>query len=336
MQVLQYLRYMNAKRLWNEFRCRFSYLLSLFGLERYRHMPTFLSLEPANWCMLRCPQCPVGMRGNTPDASRQAMPLDLARRIIDQAAPCAHTVIFHFQGEPLLNKQLPEMIAYAHSKRLFTMLSTNAQTLTPELAEALAASGLDRIIISVDGLTQDTYAHYRVGGSLQKALSGMRAMADAKHATSKRLRCDFRAPEIVLQCLYLKSNEHQWQQLREQYRSLGADRLEMKTAQFYDFENGHPDMPSEARYARYEKGTDGRYRLKHPLRNRCYRLWSGCVVTTDGTVLPCCFDKDHSYPLGNISDEPLEAILHSEAASRFRRAVLRERKNIGICRNCIS
>lgn len=333
--MIQYLRYMNAKRLWNEFRCRFSYLLSLFGIERYRHMPTFLSLEPANWCMLRCPQCPVGMRGNTADADRQTMSVDLARCVIDQAAPFAHTIIFHFQGEPLLNKQLPEMIAYAHSRRLFTMLSTNAQTLTPELAKALLDAGLDRIIISVDGLTQETYAHYRVGGNLQKALSGMRAMADLKQGTLMGLPWDFHAPEIILQCLYLKSNEHQWKLLREQYRSLGADRLEMKTAQFYDFENGHPDMPSRTRYARYKKGADGLFHLKHPLRNRCYRLWSGCVVTTDGTVLPCCFDKDHAYPLGKLMDQSLDTIMHSEAASNFRRAVLRERKHIGICRNCI-
>lgn len=325
--LVRFLKYMNVRRLWNEIRCRSSYMLSIPGVARYGHMPTFLSIEPANWCMLRCPQCPVGMRGNTPDAERQAMSLALCRRIIDEASPCAHTVIFHFQGEPLLNKQLPEMIEYAHQQKLFTMLSTNAQTLSADLAEALCRSGLDRIIISVDGLSQESYSHYRVGGFLEKALSGIRALADCKKALGY-------GPEIVLQCLYLGSNEHEWGEIRQQYRSLGADKLAMKTAQFYDFEDGNPDMPSDERYSRYAKDSNGKYRLKSRLKNRCYRLWSGCVVTTDGVVLPCCFDKDHTFPLGRITEQSLKEIMQGAAARRFRQSVVKGRQNIGICRNC--
>jgi len=325
--MASYLRYITFKRLRNAFRCRLSFILSAFGVERYRHMPTFLSIEPANWCMLRCPQCPVGLRGAAASADRQLMQEDLCRRVIDQAAPTAHTVIFHFQGEPLLNPALPQMIAYAHARNLYTMLSTNAQTLTPALAEQLVGSGLDRIIISVDGLTQESYAHYRVGGHLDRALAGMRALADCKKQTG----C---GPEIVLQCLLLRSNEAEWPLFRERYKALGADRLEMKTAQFYDYKDGNPDMPTDLRYARYTRNADGTYRLKQPLRNRCYRLWSGCVVTTDGTVLPCCFDKDHTYRLGNLNGQSLAEIMHSEAASHFRRALLKNRAGIPICTNC--
>jgi len=219
------------------------------------------------------------------------------------------------------------MIAYAHARKLYTMLSTNAQTLTPALAEQLVGSGLDRIIVSIDGLTQESYAHYRVGGHLDRALDGMRALADCKKQTG----C---GPEIVLQCLLLRSNEAEWPLFRERYKALGADRLEMKTAQFYDYKEGNPDMPSDLRYARYVRNADGSYRLKKPLRNRCYRLWSGCVVTTDGTVLPCCFDKDHTYRLGNLNGQPLAEIMHSEAASRFRKAILKNRAGIPICTNC--
>ena len=93
-------------------------------------------------------------------------------------------------------------------------------------------------------------------------------------------------------------------------------------------------MPSDPRYSRYVRQADGRYRLKKRLSNRCYRLWSGCVVTAEGAVLPCCFDKDHRYVFGHITDASLPQIMHSEAADSFRQRVMTERNSIAICTNC--
>lgn len=263
----------------------------------------------------------------TEKGSRLLMPEAIWKKAIAEAAPYAHTVIFHFQGEPLLHPQLHQMIAYAHGLKLYTMLSTNGQLLTEEVVRRITDAGLDRIIVSVDGLTEESYAHYRVGGSLSKTLSGIRYLSDYKRQRGV-------GPEIVMQCLYLASNEQDWAAMRSRYKELGADRLEMKTAQFYAYETGHPDMPTDPRYSRYVRQSDGRYRLKKRLSNRCYRLWSGCVVTADGAVLPCCFDKDHRYVLGRITDASLPHIMHSDAADRFRLRVLTERKNIAICTNC--
>lgn len=247
---------------------------------------------------------------------------DVFQKTIDSVANYAHTVIFHFQGEPLLHSNLPGMVAYAHDKRLFTMLSTNGQAMTPELAKVLADAGLDQIIVSIDGLTDKTYHAYRVGGSLAKALDALRLSREAG------------IPEVVLQCLKLRTNEHEWPLFRQQYRRLGATRLELKTAQFYNYENGHPLMPTHARDARYIKGADGAYRLKKRIHNRCYRLWSGCVVTADGEVLPCCFDKSHNYSYGNINRQSFADIWHSPAADAFRRQILSDRSAFSICTNC--
>lgn len=296
------------------------------GIQVVHHRPTFVALEPADYCMLRCPECPVGQRLEERTRTHKGlMPLSLAQQVIGELAPWAHTVIFHFQGEPLLNPQLPEMIAYAHQRRMFTMLSTNAQLLTPTLAQALATSGLDRIIVSMDGISQSSYAHYRVGGDLERVKAGLRAMSSIPRN---------RRPEIVLQCLMLRSNEHEWELLRRQYKELGADRLELKTAQFYDYEDGHPDMPSRARYARYIKGTDGHYHIKNPLHNRCLRLWSGCVVTAQAEVRPCCQAKDSSWAYGHICDASLLAVWKSPAAVSFRQRVLSCRAHVSMCGNC--
>lgn len=315
------------------------------GVCRVTHMPTFVAMEPADFCMLHCPQCPVGMGNDKPHGAskiRQVLDLEKCQQIIDEIEDYAHTVIFHFQGEPLLNNHLPEMIRYAHAHRLYTMLSTNAQLLTPELAKALAEAGLDRIIISMDGLTQETYEHYRVGGKLDRVLAGMRAMATIpyrKHWWEHPQR-----PEIVLQCLRFRSNEHEWDRFHRDYKALGADRLEMKTAQFYDYENGNADMPSNPRYCRYEQGSDGVYHIKNPLHNHCYRLWSGCVITAVGQMLPCCYDKQHSFSFGTVFSSLSEVGCQtgsvrsawlSDAAFSFRRRVLRARAHVSMCGNCL-
>lgn len=250
------------------------------------------------------------------------MPMDLFRQAVDQLAPTAHTLILYFQGEPLLHEHLPEMVRYAHERRLYTMISTNGQLLTAPLARALAEAGLDRIILSIDGLTQTSYETYRVGGSLEKALAGLRHAAEAG------------IPERVMQCLCLRSNEHEWEEMRRTYRALGATRLELKTAQFYDYESGNPLMPSDARYARYMQGRDGRYHLKRPLHNRCLRLLRGCVITTTGEVLPCCYDKAHAYSFGSLKSAPLAQVWHSAAAQSFRARVAHARSLLDICRNC--
>lgn len=321
-----YLRPLTLRRCLNAVQCRLSYCLSRFRIVHVPHMPTFLSVEPANYCMLRCPACPVGMRQEQREA--QQMSMELFAKILSEGAPYCHTLIFYFQGEPLLHKDLPEMIRMAHQQRLYSIVSTNAQLLDRNYAERLVAAGLDKIIVSIDGFTQETYEQYRIGGSLEKAIAALRFLQEAKQRQEANI-C------IELQCLRLSSNEQQWAYTRKHYREWGADRLVLKTAQFYDYAEGHPLMPTDERYSRYHQTKDGHYHLRKRLRNRCYRLWSGAVVTTDGQVLPCCFDKDAAHAFGTLKDNTtLQEIWHSRQADAFRRQLLHHRKEIGICQNC--
>ena len=277
--------------------------------------------------------------------------MNLFHRILDEVKDSAHTMQFYFQGEPLLNKQLPEMIAAAHEVGLYTIVSTNAQALSRHMAEALVKSGLSRIIVSIDGFSEESYAAYRVGGSLQKALEGLQHLHQAKAALHSRIR-------IELQVLRLKTNEHEWGWIKKNYKQLGATHLVFKTAQLYDFENGHPLMPSDERYSRYRKTKDGKYVHKAspksspegkdfitslfslPFREGsgvglCYRLWSGCVITTNGEVLPCCYDKDHRHAYGNIMQQSLAEIYQSKKANTLRhRVLLYHGEPLDMCKNC--
>lgn len=301
-------------------------MLSCLGIVRVAHMPTFLSVEPANYCMLRCPACPVGMRHEQPQALQLSE--ELLSLLLQECAPYAHTIIFYFQGEPLLHKHLPQLVSMAHRYRLYTIISTNGQLLDADYALRLVQAGINKVIVSIDGFTQQSYEAYRIGGSCQKAMNALHCLRQAK----QQLHTD---TQIELQCLRLKSNEQEWDIARKHYKEWGADKLVFKTAQFYDYEQGNPLMPTQERYSRYRLGTDGHYHLKRTLHNRCYRLWSGAVMTVEGNILPCCFDKTGNCSFGQLTpDTSLRTIWHSDKANAFRQRLLQQRKDIDICQNC--
>ena len=317
---------LTRSRFTNALRCYASYALNRLGSALFRtpytirHTPLFVSVEPSAVCQLRCPACPVGLAfGNK--CAEVYMSMDLWERVLSQIKDSAWVVQFYFQGEPLLNKDLPLMIREAHDAGLYTIVSTNAQAMTPELAQALVAAGLDRIIISMDGLTQESYSAYRVGGSLDQCKAALRWLQEAKSA----------GLTIELQVLRLRSNEHEWRAFRKEYKTLGADRLVFKTAQLYDYRHGHPLMPSEPRYRRYEQHADGLWYRK-PLGKGCFRVWSGVVIAANGDVLPCCYDKDHAHAYGNLRTASLRELFSDPKAQAFRAQALLQTPQI--CQEC--
>ena len=263
------------------------------------------------------------------------MPRSVWERTLNEVKQQASVIQFYFQGEPLLNKDLPQMIREAHEAGLYTIVSTNSQAMTPELAEALVQSGLDRIIISMDGLTQESYGAYRIGGSLEKTKDALQYLRKSKIKNqNSKIRTPYtvhHTPIIELQVLRLKSNEHEWRAFKQQYKLFGADRLVFKTAQLYDYQNGHPLMPSNPKYSRYILGNDGKYH-RRKLRKGCFRVWSGAVITTNGDVLPCCYDKSHAYAYGNIMEKPLRELFTNDKALAFRQAAFRQTPQI--CQEC--
>ena len=120
-------------------------------------------------------------------------------------------------------------------------------------------SGPDRLIISLDGLDQETYEKYRVGGSLEKVMEGTRNLVSWK----KELRS--RSPYIILQFIVFRTNEHQVEDVRKLARELGVDKLELKTAQVYDYEEGNPLIPENEDFSRYKKIGQGKYVIDNPL-----------------------------------------------------------------------
>jgi radical SAM protein with 4Fe4S-binding SPASM domain len=254
---------------------------------------------------------------------------DFFTETIDQISKDLVYLVFYFQGEPYLNPGFLDMVKYAASKKIYTATSTNAHYLNDENARRTVESGLDRLIISIDGTTQDVYEQYRVGGNLNKVLEGARNIVKWK----KELKS--RTPFIFFQFLVVKPNEHQVKEIETLAREIGVDEVRYKTAQIYDYENDPNQLiPTIEKFSRYKKNREGKVEFKNDLPNHCWRLWHATVITWDGLVVPCCFDKDAVNRLGDLKGKPFREIWHNEQYVDFRKQILHSRKNIEICSNC--
>jgi radical SAM protein with 4Fe4S-binding SPASM domain len=298
----------------------------LTGKPKQTGLPVFVSIEPTTSCNLRCPQCPSGLREFTrPTGMLQN---NLFEKIIPQLKNTLHSLTFYFQGEPYLNPDFLKMVRFAHQNKIYTITSTNAHYLTEENAKKTVESKLDKLVISVDGITQEVYQQYRIGGKLDKVLEGTKEILKQKKSANSK------TPHVVWQFVVFKPNQGQIEAVKQLGKELGVDEVKIKTAQIYDFENGHELIPELEEYSRYRKNKTGDFEIKNKLLNQCWRMWQGCVITWDGKIVPCCFDKDAKYKLGNLESNPFESIWFSDAYTNFRRSVLKSRKQIDICTNC--
>jgi radical SAM protein with 4Fe4S-binding SPASM domain len=318
---------LSRKRLVNAAAVLGSYYLSrISGRPRHAGLPISLSIEPTTACNLRCPECPSGLRAFTrPTGMLQEKTF---RKVVDELRETLCYMLFYFQGEPYLNRQFLDWVAYASSRGIYTATSTNAHYLDDVTARRTVESGLDRLIVSIDGTTQETYEAYRKGGQLSKVLEGTRNVV----AWKKKLGS--RTPHIVFQFLVVRPNEHQVEEVKTLARELGVDAVGFKTAQIYDYQQGSPLIPRQQKYSRYRRLANGTYRIKNKLLNHCWKMWHSCVITWDGKVVPCCFDKDASHQLGDMQQQSFRQIWRGEAYCRFRQSLMRSRSEIDICQNC--
>ncbi len=321
------LRKLTFKKLKNAFFSLISYYFSrVYKKPFLNSLPISISIEPTTSCNLRCPECPSGLRQFTRNTGM--LNPDFFKRLINEQKSTLVNLTFYFQGEPYLNPQFLEMVHYASSNNIFTITSTNAHYLNDENSKKTIESGLDKIIISIDGTTQETYEQYRIGGQLSKVIEG------TKNILKWKKQLNSKTPYVVFQFLVVKPNQHQINDVNKLANELGVDEVKLKTAQVYDFENGNELIPTLEKYSRYKQMPNGKWQIKNKLLNQCWRMWSGCVITWDGLVVPCCFDKDAKHQLGDLKQISFKEVWFSEKYTSFRKSILKSRKEIDICTNC--
>lgn len=325
--AFNFLRKQSPRRAYNAFKVLASFYYTKWTKNPVQWgLPITISLEPTTACNLRCPECPSGLRSFTRPTGN--LKKNFFRNMLDELHKELIYLIFYFQGEPYINPDFLEMVTHANQKGIYTITSTNGHFLNDANAKKTIESGLDRLIISVDGTTQETYEQYRKAGKLDVVLQGARNIVKWK----KELNSN--TPHTIFQFLVVKPNEHQIQDIYTLANEIGIDEVKLKTAQVYEYEHGNPLIPTIEKYARYIPQDDGTWTVKHELVNHCWKLWHACVITWDGLVVPCCFDKDATHRLGDLKDASFKEVWQGEDYKKFRSAILAGRDQIDICTNC--
>jgi MoaA/NifB/PqqE/SkfB family radical SAM enzyme/ubiquinone/menaquinone biosynthesis C-methylase UbiE len=269
-------------------------------------LPRSFAIETVLGCNLRCPECAIGT--GTLTRQRGMLSFDKYEIIAEKIKPFAQHLYLHLWGEPLLNPDIMRMVRHAAGFTR-TNISTNAMRLSPQLAEELVLSGVHEIIVSIDGITQETYARYRVGGEVTKALESLAQLAAAKKRHGA-------AVSLIPQFVVFAHNQDEMELFRLFCADLGL------TASFKApyirpgsaFENGNLPQYVRPRFQSVEE-------LRQGMR-ACPPVRQDFVILLDGTVVACCHDFNARSSFGNILRQEVMEIWNSPAYRDFRWSVL--------------
>lgn len=288
--------------------------------------PTVLTIEPTNLCNLRCPLCTTGNGEMERPGGR--MTLNTFRNILDKMGKDIFFLLLYHQGEPYLNKDFLKFVKLAKQQNIYCTTSSNGHYFSEESIRATIDSGLDSMIVSIDGVTQETYARYRVQGSLEKVIRGSKLFMKIK----KELKS--KTPLIAWQFLVMKHNEHEIPAIKKLAKEAGVDRLLIKTIEVRNEQEAAGWLPQNDKYRRYN--FDGQHlQVKKSDKKSCPRPWLSTLINWDGGVVPCCFDKNGHYVMGDINRaQTLDEIWRGKKFTQFRHTLSTNRKSIDMCRNC--
>jgi len=278
--------------------------------------PPTLMIEPTDLCNLRCPLCATGQGILRRD--KGTMSLELYKNIIDELGDqIIHLTLWGY-GEPFMAKDIYEMIKYAKTKNIFVRTSTNGHFFSNrEDIEKLIESGLDCLIIALDGASQETLSKYRVGANFEAIVKSIKSISEMKQEKKAKY------PFVILQFIAMKHNEHEIPLIKKIAKEVDADKLTIKTV-------GHS---SPAEFI-----TEDEHLRRHvKISKICSRLWFSSVVNWDGTVIPCCYDKHGDYTFGKLDYERrilFKHIWNNQKYVEFRGEVPKHKKTIDLCRGC--
>lgn len=289
---------------------------------RLPYPPMFVQLESTNICNLHCVTCPQGNgQGGRPTG---VMSLELFRKLVDQATSFnSIMVVLHLAGEPLLHKELPQMIALVKERGLDTDISTNGMLLTKEKAEALVEAGLDSIRIDFSPHKEE-FERIRKGASWEVVYNNLVYLLKLKKQL-KRV-----TPLVRLQSVTLGKTDHHNHQadidhIRQMFAGLPLDDVSKFAVHSWGgkFAQQHEDDPC------YKKSRNPK--LYYP----CPHLWSQINVAWDGRVVACCRDLMGEYIAGDATKDSLAKIWNDEPLVELRtRLAAGDYQQVSLCRCC--
>jgi radical SAM protein with 4Fe4S-binding SPASM domain len=305
--------------------------ISLYGSQKLARgpawgLPTYIFVEPTNHCNLKCSLCPCGagfMKREKGFLSEKTF-----GKILDETSGYIGGIGLYHYGEPLLHRDIDKLIKMAKSAKVEEVkISTNIIPLkNAELATRLVESGLDYLLMCIEGITPETYAYYRRQGNLEDALLGIENIV--------RARKTLRHPLLDLQFIVMKHNEHQIDDFRRLAHEWGVDKVSLKNCDVdLTIDELHSIMNDYLPLKR-ENIIKKLLEEKEHVPDGCSQIWQSCIILWNGDVVPCCYDWDGTHIFGNVRENRLRDIWNNAQYIKFRKQVSEDRRAIAMCALC--
>jgi MoaA/NifB/PqqE/SkfB family radical SAM enzyme len=297
--------------------------------------PYLLIIDPCNYCNLRCPLCPTGV--NELGRPQAMLSFEHFKKYFDPLSPYIFEAYMHNWGESMLNKQVFKMIDYAQQHNVGTNLSSNFAKTTSADIDSLLDSGLEYLIVSLDGTSEETYVQYRVGGHYQQVIDNMAELLRRRQV--RRLK----KPVVEWQFIVMKQNEHQTDEAERLAARMGVDVMRFIPVGLpFEAENR-----TELAAKWYPTKTEGRVQTaaveqqygQGDKPSPCFYLYRSMVVNPDGGVSPCCilYKKHRDFATLNTDDLNIMKIWNNDkyrsARSLFSPEVL-DKPRATVCDVC--
>ena len=267
------------------------------------HLPKNFKIEIQPKCNLRCPIC----TDMTKDRKMTSMSYETFRQLVDQIPENSYIDMYGY-GETLLHKDVFPMIRYAKSKNNNIRVSSNLN-IDQETVKGIVESGIDTLIISLDGVSQEAYQQYRIRGDIALVLKNIEYLVALKESSGSALR-------IIWQFIINRYNEHEIKDAQHMATKLGVEISFIPMGLAHDVIDGPYSKETIGDLKKLWLPLNSKYRdsyfAKGPKLNKentpCPSLWEWMTIYADGSVMPCCKITKSENSFGNIHESSLEEI----------------------------
>jgi len=323
---------LSPKRLLNFFLVRISLF---FKMEKCLGLPIHINIEPTGSCNYQCIKCERFSDiyvDDGPVFNDKNMPFEYYRQIINDIGDTLLTLRLWNYGEPLINKDIFDMIKYAKKKNVIVAISSNLSLLTSESAKDLICSGLDYLVVSFDGASSETYNLYHGRRYFDKVVNNIEALVKSK----KSLR--YSTPLIELQFIVMKENEEEINKIRNLAGELGVDKM--------TYLRIHKDRLNLSKFKGFDSNADILPKNKDFCLNKeeirriifCSIPWEGTLIRYSGLVLPCVSDIGQQHGMGRLFQNGnylgFRKLWNNYNYRKFRRQIASNINRLETCFDC--
>lgn len=274
-------------------------------------------IEISNVCNLQCSFCPEVVR------EKKLMSPGLFRRVLEQVAPLAEQVAFHLMGDPLVHPRLAELVDTAGEFGTKIFFVTNGVLLREDKAEILLKPAFRQVNFSLHSFA-DNFPDKDPADYLEKIF----AFVERAFVERPDLYVNFRLWNLEAPRGIGEKNRDVLRRIEERFQWKAAGELDVRRQKSHPVKGRlYVHFDTEFTWPALELPVLG-------LAGTCYGLKSHFGVLVDGTVVPCCLDKEGAIPLGNLTEVPLGDILGGARAQAMLKGFRERRLVENLCQRC--